>query len=106
MTRQAAAYILKNAAWIGSVGDFLELQEAIETLADTPTWIEGKALPDPDVIVPITVSGEAGNVTYDHALMLGTYFPGDGWFIEGLDPDEQNKITVHAWCELEPYEQS
>jgi len=32
MTKDAAIYLLKNAAWIGTVKECMELEEAIETL--------------------------------------------------------------------------
>ena len=103
MTNEVAVHILKNAAWIGTVKDLLEIEEAIETLAGL-TWITDRH-PDPDTIVPITVSGTIRNITYDHALMLGSYGP-DGWYIEGIEEEDMGKLKVHAWYDLEPYEQS
>ena len=60
--------------------------------------------PPEDVILLVTVSGRAGNVTYDHALALAEWYGDDGWCFEDetLD-DNRDNIVVHAWADLEPY---
>ena len=69
-------------------------------------WEPSRKLPKNDDIVVMTVSGKAGNRTFDHALMLGNYVDGEGWWFEDVDIDTEelmDSITVHAWCDLEPY---
>lgn len=56
---------------------------------------------DPPVnedFVLVTVSGENenGNHRYDHAVVIGSYLPGEGWLIEA-DIDD---FVVHQWCEI------
>lgn len=66
------------------------------------TWHEpSEKLPPNDDFVAVTISGEGPNVTYDHALMIGSWDE-DGWLIEGIDADT-TEFVVHAWCDLEPY---
>lgn len=66
------------------------------------TWHEpSEKLPSNDDFVVVTISGRVGNVTYDHALMNGSWAE-DGWLIEGIDADTA-EFVVHAWCDLEPY---
>ena len=60
--------------------------------------------PPEDVILPVTVSGRAGNVTYDHALALAEWCSDEGWVFEDetLD-DNRDNMVVHAWADIEPY---
>ena len=69
------------------------------------TWHEpSEKCPPDDSFVVVTISGKAGNVTYDHACAIVSWVPDEGWYIEGFDPDESDaNITVNAWCDLEPY---
>lgn len=68
------------------------------------TWYEPKKkLPPTDQYVVITYSGEAGSRRFVNALGIGAYYPGEGWFIDELDKNESDCMTVHAWCDLEPY---
>ena len=68
------------------------------------TWYEPKKkLPPTDQYVVITYSGKVGNRSFVNALGIGAYYPGKGWFIDGLDEIESDCMTVHAWCDLEPY---
>lgn len=66
------------------------------------TWErpEDKLPPEFHTVV-CTVSGKAGNITYDHAFMLMEYAnDGCGWLSDDVEFDE---LTVHAWCDLGPY---
>ncbi len=61
-------------------------------------------LPEDGYFVVATVSGTVRNVTYDHAMMIATYYEGEGWCFEELDTkEEMDGMIVHAWCDLEPY---
>lgn len=59
-------------------------------------------LPNEGDIVVATISGQAGCIYYDHALALVEYYKEDGWYMTDKD-DEMDELTVHAWCDLEPY---
>lgn len=61
--------------------------------------------PQDDAFVIATISGKVSeNVTYDHAFAIGNYFEGEGWMFECVrDEKYLDGITVHAWCDLEPY---
>lgn len=69
------------------------------------TWYTPEEkLPDDDDFVVTSISGKTGNMTYDHALVVASYWYGEGWLFDGMDPEESDaNITVHAWCDLEPY---
>ena len=65
------------------------------------TWYTPKEkLPPDDTSVLVTVSGRRGSCLYDRALMIGEFSQDEGWFIEG---EELDSLTVHAWCDIEPY---
>ena len=52
------------------------------------------------------MSGSFAHVTYDHAFVLAEWYAdGDGWYFhdEILNQTRKENITVHAWCDLEPY---
>lgn len=68
------------------------------------TWhTPDEKLPEEGVFTIITFSGKRGSVTYDHAFGIADWDnDGEGWIIEGIDGNEG--ITVHAWCDLEPYD--
>ena len=60
-----------------------------------------KPPPERDIVVA-TISGQAGCIRYDHTLALVEYYKDDGWYMTDKD-DEMDELTVHAWCDLEPY---
>lgn len=66
------------------------------------TWYKpSERLPKEGNIVVATISGHTGNVTYDHAFALVSYFDdGSGWMIEDYIIDD---FIIHAWCDLDPY---
>lgn len=57
-----------------------------------------KKMPADDEKVLITVSGmnKEQNYRCDHAVKLGSYVEGEGWFIE----EDLETFTVHEWCEI------
>ena len=61
--------------------------------------------PEPCVFVVVTVSAELECVTYDHALVIADWNDdGLGWcFSDVLLDMFRDKVTVHAWADLEPY---
>lgn len=66
------------------------------------TWYApAEKLPPEDIFVVVTISGRQGHTTYEHALMLAIWFEDEGWIIDGIE--EGADVTVHAWCDLEPY---
>lgn len=62
---------------------------------------EEKLPPEYNSVVA-TISGKAGNAIYENAMVMMDYAAdGCGWVSsEGIEFDE---LTVHAWCDLEPY---
>ena len=68
------------------------------------TWytLEEKLPPyGEDVIVTFSRKG------YDHCLGIGTYWPEEHcWIIERFSLADSEGMTVHAWCELDPYEEA
>ena len=58
-------------------------------------------IPQNDLTVLATVSGKAKGVEFGHALMIMIYDTEDGWFSMEYEFDE---LTVHAWCDIDPYE--
>ena len=60
--------------------------------------------PPEGIVLLVTVSGRAGNVTYDHAFALAEWYSDDGWCFEAetLD-DNRDNMVVHAWADIEPY---
>lgn len=71
------------------------------------TWHKPEEkMPNEGDIVVVTVSGGFDNVTYDHAFVLAEWYDdGLGWYFhdEILNQTNRKSITVHAWCDLEPY---
>lgn len=68
------------------------------------TWyLPKKKLPPEDEEVVITFSGKVHNVIYDHAIGIASYFPGEGWMIDGMDENASDRMTIEAWADLEPY---
>lgn len=66
-------------------------------------FLPDKKLPEEGKIVVATISGEAGNMTYDHAFALASWVnDGLGWMLEDMELDT---FEVHAWCDLEPYKE-
>ena len=61
-------------------------------------------MPPNDNFVIATVSGKVGHEIFDHTFMVANWIEGEGWyFVEADSENEMDEITVHAWCDLEPY---
>ena len=58
-------------------------------------------VPQNDFAVLATVSGKAKGVEFKQALMIMIYDTEEGWFSMEYEFDE---LTVHAWCDIDPYE--
>lgn len=70
------------------------------------TWYEpDEKMPPEGESVVVSISGKAGNITYDHAIQLATWInDGLGWMMENEAFDNRDaQITVHAWADLHPY---
>ena len=95
MTKDAAIYLLKNAAWIGTVKECMELEEAIEILTETP-WIPcSERLPESGTYF-VTKRQRDGSTQ----IAMGSYYAlTNEWSGNG------NFHDVIAWMELpKPYE--
>lgn len=70
------------------------------------TWCkpEEKLPPEGEYVVA-TISGKTRNTTFEHALVLASWFDDrDGWCIDDYDFSLKGAhLTVHAWADLEPY---
>lgn len=100
LQKLAAALDVPDGALDFKISDGLTERQAIVT------WHEpGDGTPIPeDVILYVTVSGRMNNITCKRTPAIATYFGGEGWLFEGIDPEESDKyLTVDAWCDLEPY---
>ena len=69
------------------------------------TWYTPEEkLPEADRLCVLSVLGRVCNVGFDHTFEIGAYCPGEGWYLASIDTeDEMDMLTVHAWCDLEPY---
>ena len=67
------------------------------------TWhTPDEKVPPEGQIVVATISGHRPHVHYDHALALAEWYDdGEGWELTGIET--MDDLTVHAWCDLEPY---
>ena len=66
------------------------------------TWYAPKEKLPPEEwdTVICTISGRAGSVMFDHAIEMMAFDQDSGWWSYDYEFDE---LTVHAWCDLEPY---
>lgn len=93
-----------------AVGTGLRLASIEKAVNATPTagdyqvpvtWYPEEMQPEEGKIVVVSISGQAGGCTYDHAFALATWVnDGLGWMIEDVELDS---FEVHAWCDLEPF---
>lgn len=65
-------------------------------------WIRpGERLPEDDSFVLVQITGTADHEKFNNAIQLGSYYPADGWLIDGHFDFEGEII---AWQPLpEPY---
>lgn len=69
------------------------------------TWHKPEEkLPLKDELVIVTVSGKIANITFDHCFAIASYCEEEGWWIDcAQNENDMGDLTVHAWCDLEPY---
>lgn len=69
------------------------------------TWYKPEEkLPLTDEIVIVTASGKIANVAFDHTFAIASYCEGEGWWLDCAENEkDMDELTVHAWCDLEPY---
>ena len=66
------------------------------------TWFTPEEkLPEEDVCVLATVTATAGNKRFIRTVLPVFYCKSEGWYELDYGFSE---LTVHAWCDLEPYE--
>ena len=70
------------------------------------TWYKpDEKLPPEGEYVVATISGKTRNITFDHALVMATWFGDDGWGVDDYDFSLKGaSLIVHAWADLESYE--
>lgn len=70
------------------------------------TWYKPEEKMPPECIdVVACISFKGKHVTYDHAMVIGNWAAdGDDWiFYDPLANRYKDRVTVHAWADLEPY---
>ena len=70
------------------------------------TWFKPEEKMPPEHIFVVTcISFKGDHVTYDHGLVIGNWADdGDDWiFDDPLANRYKDRVTVHAWADLEPY---
>ena len=66
------------------------------------TWFTPEEkLPEEDVCVLATVTATAGNKRFIRTVLPVFYCKSEGWYELDYGFTE---MTVHAWCDLDPYE--
>ena len=55
-----------------------------DCLEEKKEWIlTGERLPEDDTFVLVQITGTADHEKFNNAIQLGSYYPADGWLIEG-----------------------
>lgn len=76
-----------------------------DCLEEKKEWIlTGERLPEDDTFVLVQITGTADHEKFNNAIQLGSYYPADGWLIDGhFDFDGE----VVAWQPLpDEYEEN
>lgn len=62
-------------------------------------------MPEEHYFVVACISFKSETVTYDHAMVIANWADdGDDWiFDDPLANRYKDRVTVHAWADLEPY---
>lgn len=74
---------------------------AIERQVITTWYTPEEKLPEEDIGVLATVTARAKNREFIRAILTVFYCKSEGWYELDYGFSE---LTVHAWCDLEPYE--
>ena len=71
------------------------------------TWFttEEKTPKDGEPVL-VTFSGHNKNetVSFDHCLGIAWYWFDDGWELEAPILEDITEVTIHAWCDIDPYQ--
>ena len=55
-----------------------------DCLEEKKEWIlTGERLPEDDTFVLVQITGTADHEKFNNAIQLGSYYPSDGWLIDG-----------------------
>ena len=55
-----------------------------DCLEEKKEWIlTGERLPEADTFVLVQITGTADHEKFNNAIQLGSYYPADGWLIDG-----------------------
>ncbi len=82
-----------------------EQKKAIEIINSRIWTRPSEKVPRSGEMVIAQISGKAGCCIFTHAVVLGEYYEGEGWFFEAVgDRDNKAVIQVEGWMELpEPF---
>lgn len=79
------------------------MYKMIQRQVITTWYTPEEKLPPDGVMVIATISGKVKgqNWDFDHAFAIMEYWEDSGWeYSDGMNFDS---LTVHAWCDLDPY---
>ena len=80
-----------------------EVKKLAEEEAKNRWILPGERLPKDDTLVLVQIIGKADHVKFNNAIQMGSYYPADGWLIDGHF-DFEGKVV--AWQPLpEPYKE-
>ena len=76
-----------------------------DCLEEKKEWIlTGERLPEDDTFVLVQITGTADHEKFNNAIQLGSYYPADGWLIDGRFDFEGEVV---AWQPLpDEYEEN
>jgi len=76
---------------------------AIERQQIVTWYTPEEKIPPEDQTIAVTFSGKTPDgMIYDHDLATAEYWD-EEWHIRGLTIAANERMTVHAWCDLEVY---
>jgi len=84
------------------------MSKAIERQVITTWHKPEEQMPEEHYFIVTTISLKTDTITYDHALCIANYANDgegyNGWiFDDPIANRYADKVTIHAWCDLEPY---
>ena len=104
--------VLQNMIANADGDELIARRSAIDAVIQVRAFVESDkwilvedALPEDDGAVLVTISGKAGNIHFDHAIVTAEYCEGEGWCIDPFDFELKGAwVKVYAWQPLpEPY---
>lgn len=76
------------------------MPKLIERMIIVDWYTPEEKAPEEGKFTVVSISGQQGNIHYDHTFAIAEYWKDEGWVIDGMAP---GTFEVIAWCDLEPY---